>query len=99
MKNQKMNNKGLTLVELMVAVTISIVVIGAIWQFMLISARTYENQRNITELQQEVQQTMNHIENLVIDADRAVEFLSDEDNSTLEIYSATKVSKLTWNKP
>ena len=42
MKNQKMNNKGLTLVELMVAVAISVVVVGAIWQFMLISTRTYE---------------------------------------------------------
>ena len=99
MKNRK-NNKGFTLVELMVAITISVIVVGAIWQFMLISTRTYENQKTITDLQQEVQQTMNHIENIVIDADRAVEVVTDEPNETetMEVYSATKVSKLIWNK-
>ena len=97
MKNRK-NNKGFTLVELMVAVVISTIVIGAIWQFMLISTKSYDNQKQITDLQQEVQQTMNHVENILIDANRAVEFVTSGNTSTLEIYSANKISKLIWNQ-
>lgn len=98
-KNHKMDNRGLTLVELIVAVAISTVVIAAIWQFMLISTRSYQSQKTITDLQQEVQQTMNQAENLIIDVNRAVNYIAEPDatEKTLEAYSANKISKLIWN--
>ena len=74
MKNRKTDNRGMTLVEVLVAVVISTVVIGAIWQFMLVSTRSYDSQKTITDLQQEVQQPMNQVENLIIDADRAIDY-------------------------
>lgn len=93
-----MDNRGLTLVEMMVAVAISVIVIGAIWQFMLVSTRTYQSQKAITDLQQEVQQTMNHIENVVIEADRAAIFETDTTGATFKIYSFNKISEFIWNK-
>ena len=93
-----MDNRGLTLVELLVAIVISMVVIGAIWQFMLISTKSYDSQKTITDLQQEVQQTLNHVENLVIDADRAVDYRVEGTKKILEIFSSNKIGKLTWDQ-
>lgn len=98
MKNQKMDNRGLTLVEVLVAIVISTVVIGAIWQFMLISTRSYDSQKTITDLQQDVQQTMNQAENLIIDADRAIDYRETATERILEVFGSKKIGKLVWNQ-
>lgn len=82
------DNRGLTLVELIVTVAVSAIVVGAIWSFVLISSRSYESSKTEAELQQEVQQTMNHVQNLLIDTNKAVAyFYQEEDSSFTQISS------------
>lgn len=108
------DNRGLTLVELIVAVAISAVALGAIWQFVLVSTRSYESSKTEAELQQEVQQTMNQMQNLLIDTNRAVAYYyedganytqmnSDYDtpkdaSKRLEVYNDDTVAHLEWDK-
>lgn len=108
------DNRGLTLIELVVAVAISVVALGAIWQFVLVSTRSYESQTAEAELQQEVQQTMNQVQNLLIDTNRAVayyyeeggsykQFSNDYDNpqnasKRLEVYNDGTKAQLIWDK-
>lgn len=108
------DNRGLTLIELVVAVAISVIAVGAIWQFILVSTRAYESQKAESELQQEVQQTMNQMQNLLIDTNRAVAYYyedgadyvqlsSDYDapkdaSKRLEIYNDNTAAHLVWDK-
>lgn len=108
------DNRGLTLIELIVAVAISAIALGAIWQFVLVSTRSYENSKAEAELQQEVQQTMNQMQNLLIDTNRAVAYYyedganytqmnSDYDtpkdvSKRLEVYNDDTVAHLEWDK-
>lgn len=108
------DDRGLTLIELIVAVAISAVALGAIWQFLLVSTRSYEAQTAEAELQQEVQQTMNQVQNLLIDTNRAVAYYYEdgasytalnndydvpkEASKRLEIYNNETVAQLVWDK-
>jgi len=87
-RKKSRDNRGLTLVELIVTVAVSAIVVGAIWSFVLISSRSYESSKTEAELQQEVQQTMNHVQNLLIDTNKAVAyFYQEEDASFTQISS------------
>lgn len=107
----KKNNQGITLVEVLVAVAVSTIVVGAIWQFLLVSTRTYSAQKDTTDLQVEVQQAMNQMQNVIIDTNRAVVYSVDSGEigsdfaapvdageKVLEVYSSDKAGKLIWNK-
>lgn len=88
LNKKKRNNKGFTLVELIVTMAVSAIVIGAIWQFVLVSTRSYENSKADAELQQEVQQTMNQVQNLLIDTNKAVAYYYDESEDDSGVYKA-----------
>lgn len=75
--SKKRDNRGLTLVELIVAISISTILIGAAWQFVLTGTKSYNSQKSKVDMQMEVQQTMNQIENLVVDANRSIAYLVD----------------------
>lgn len=107
----KKNNQGITLVEVLVAVAVSTIVVGAIWQFLLVSTRTYSAQKDTTDLQVEVQQAMNQMQDVIIDTNRAVVYTVDSGEigsdfaapvdageKVLEVYSSDKAGKLIWNK-
>ena len=59
MRCQKLNNKGLTLVELIVAISIGVIVSGAIAALILFAIRTYRNESVNTSLQYELQTNIN----------------------------------------
>ena len=112
-KKMQADNRGLTLIELIVAISISMIVLGSIWQFIITSTKTYSSQKDNVDLQVEVQQTMNHLQNLFVDANRSVAYLvggQEVGNDSLHenaaaattkavnIYSDNKVGKIEWDK-
>ena len=63
----KKNNKGFSLVELIVVIAILAFVGGAIIAFMLTSFRSYQRVNVDSTLANEVQLTMNRLENMIMD--------------------------------
>lgn len=70
-KRRKVNNKGLSLVELVCAVAIFGVVVAAVGSVMVVSAQNYSKSTYEIDVQQEAQTTTNLIGNLIVDADTA----------------------------
>lgn len=72
------NNRGFSLVELIVAVSIATIVSAAIGALMVTSIRTYSNQNVLTGIQKEIQTTLNQV---VDSAESACWFYLDNDYS------------------
>lgn len=70
----KENNKGFTLIELIIALTIVTIVSVAVFSFAIVSSRTYQKQTKEVELQYESQLAMNQVQELLIDANRGVAY-------------------------
>jgi prepilin-type N-terminal cleavage/methylation domain-containing protein len=64
----KLNNKGLTLVELMIAMAIATIVIGSITYFMATSTKSYRKANDEITLQLEAQTILNQLNELIIEA-------------------------------
>ncbi len=64
----KLNNKGLTLVELMIAMAIASIVIGSITYFMAASTKSYRKANDEITLQLEAQTILNQLNELIIEA-------------------------------
>lgn len=105
-KKYQADNRGFTLIELIVAIAISAIVLGSVWQFIITGTKTYSSQKDNVDLQVEVQQTMNQLQNLIVDANRSIaceKTVSGEGESavevkTLNVYSSNKLSKIIWNQ-
>lgn len=69
------NNKGFTLVELLVSVVIFGVVLAAAFGFMLASAKSYNKVNDRLEIQNQSQAALNLIEEYVIDCNLGVSFV------------------------
>ena len=54
-KKIQTDNRGLTLIELVVALSICMIILGSIWQFIITSTKTYSSQKDNVDLQVEVQ--------------------------------------------
>ena len=54
-----MNNKGLSLVELLVALVISSIIIGGIYTLFVSQSKTYSKQEQVVEVQQNIRVAMN----------------------------------------
>lgn len=66
--DSKLNNKGLTLVELMIAMAIASIVIGSITYFMAASTKSYRKANDEITLQLEAQTILNQLNELIIEA-------------------------------
>lgn len=73
---KKLNNKGLTLVELVIAIAISTIVIGAAAMFLYNAERTYRVAEHAINLQMETQVLMEQLGNWVLDSNQ-VFFVND----------------------
>ena len=71
-KRKKMNNRGLTLIELVVTVAIISVFAGVVLLFMTTGAKTYSSTSSGAKVQMETQETFDRIEDLIIDTNRSV---------------------------
>ena len=70
----KKNNRGLTLVELIISIAISTIVVGAIASLMISGSQNYSSSKSETSLQMTAQETMSRISDLVVDANRNITY-------------------------
>lgn len=71
---RKLNNKGLTLMELICGIAILAIVTASVGSVMVVSARSYQRDSDEVSLQQEAQITANQIADLVIDSTAGVKY-------------------------
>lgn len=75
--SMKENNKGFTLIELVITLAIVAILSLAAFSFAIVSSRTYQKQTKDVEVQYESQLAMNQIQELLIDAGKAVSYSYD----------------------
>ncbi|MDE6663488.1 MAG: prepilin-type N-terminal cleavage/methylation domain-containing protein [Lachnospiraceae bacterium] len=80
------DNRGLTLVELLITVTILALVVAGAATFMLAGSRSFAKGSADSNVQGEAELAVNQIEDLVIDVNGGVDFTDDSDASTLTMY-------------
>lgn len=88
----KMKNKGLTLVELIVSIAVMAILGIGIGSFVYVSLQQYKSAHSEVDIQYEVQVTQNKIQDMLIDASRGVS-VSSSPNTTLYIYNYNEVEK------
>jgi prepilin-type N-terminal cleavage/methylation domain-containing protein len=88
------NNKGFTLVELIIAMAVSTIVIGSIASFMYYCTANYRRTNEETALQMEAQTIRNQLENLILEADN-VKF--DPATDTLRIKQSNNLYIISLN--
>lgn len=80
-RNLKENNKGFTLVELLVGIAVLAVVSGLIGAFLIFSTRTYGKVTDEADLQEDAQILLSQMDNYIIDTDSALRYYADESES------------------
>lgn len=65
----KLNNKGFSLIEIMLAVVVSTIVLGAITAMISFAARSSRETNERVELQNQVKDALNHIESYCMEAE------------------------------
>ena len=73
-KKEKINNKGFSLVELLVAVALVAVVGTAVFGFMTVGARTFTSTSSEVNLQSESQLAFNQMQDLIIDTAVGIDY-------------------------
>lgn len=74
MRKIRKNQKGFSLIELIVAMAILFIVSAAIFEFVIVASRHYQKETREVNLQYEAQLTMNQLQDLLIDATRGVTY-------------------------
>lgn len=80
----KANNKGFTLIELIISVSISIILLGTVASLLWQSSNYYRRSNEEVALQMEAQTILNQLKELIGEADN-VEYDSSSDPSLLSI--------------
>lgn len=88
----KMKNKGLTLVELIVSIAVMAILGIGIGSFVYVSLQQYKSAHSEVDIQYEAQVTQNKIQDMLIDASRGVS-VSSSPNTTLYIYNYNEVEE------
>lgn len=89
------NQKGFSLVELIVAIAIMAVVGGAVVGFCLSGTNSYKNVSNEIDLQYEAQLVINQLEDLLVDSSKGIGY--DSATNTLSIYNNEEAYDVVWN--
>ena len=102
---KKSNNKGFSLVELIVSLAIVMIVGGSIVSFLLAGSNSYASVITNTDLQEEAQLVVNQISDMVITAEKAVNFNNSakklevfNENEKYEIVFKDADMRLYYNK-
>ena len=66
------DNRGLTLIELIVTVAIIAIFSGVVVNFITIGSTSYQSTSKTTRVQMDAQEVLNEIQNLIIDTNRGV---------------------------
>ena len=82
------NNKGLSLIELIVAIAILAVAGVAILGFVMNTSSSYAKTNKEVKLQYEQQLAVNQVRDMIVESDKGIYF--DSASKTLAFYGATK---------
>lgn len=86
----KLNNKGFSLVELMLAIVISTIVFGAVTALIAFSSRSMRDTEARIELQNQAKDAMNHMESYGLESERAY---WDDSEKLLILFTDEKQAK------
>ncbi len=86
----KLNNKGFSLVELLIAIAVSTIVLGAVTAMIVYSSNSLRDTNARVEVQNQAKDAMNHIEGFCMEA---VYPHWDEDNNALLLFTDKKEAK------
>ena len=86
-----MNNKGFSLIELIISVAILTIITSAILGFIVTSSKSYGNVSEDVSLQQEAQLSLNQISDLIVDSTSGLKYYYN-DNEALTILSDADIS-------
>ena len=92
-KNILKDNRGLTLVEMLISFAILSMMMVAVFAFMSNMTTQYQNSNNEVTVQNEVQTLMQQLENYIIDANVDVEW----DGTNLYVLSDDEFCVITYN--
>jgi prepilin-type N-terminal cleavage/methylation domain-containing protein len=93
-RRRKHDNRGFTLVELVVVTAILAIVGAAVAGFLAVSTRSYKSVSSEVDLQTEAQVAMNQFQTLLMNAEAGVNF----SEKTIEIYNAKSRYVITWDE-
>lgn len=79
----KNDNRGFTLIELVICMVIFSIVVISVFGFMLASSRSYSTITNRLNLELDSQLAMNQMENYILDCNTNLYFIADADTDTL----------------
>lgn len=86
----KLNNKGFSLVELMLAIVISTIVFGVVTALIAFSSRSMRDTEARIELQNQAKDAMNHMESYALESERAY---WDDSQKLLILFTDEKEAK------
>ena len=90
------DNKGFSLIELVISIAIIMTISGSIVSFLLAGSNSYSSFISTAYLQQDATLVMNQISDIVISAEKSVNF--DTATDTLEVVNETEKYKISWDK-
>ena len=94
------DEKGYSLVEVLVVVMILAIVGAAILGFMVTSAKLFSGSKTEVDVQTEAQLTINWLNDVLVEAGHGVTYREEESSgrNILEIYNTENVFTITWMK-
>lgn len=95
----KADNRGLTLVELLIAVAITSVVAVAIFGFIIVGARSFSSTSSDISIQHEAQLVFNQLQDLLVDTAIGVDYMySDGANTDKIVFSDGEIPSTATEK-
>lgn len=90
-RKTKGNNKGFSMVELLIAIAISVILAGSVFSFMVVGSRAFSSNSAEVELQSESQLIANQLQDLLIDTAIGVEYFYNAGAGNVEITSDSEI--------
>ena len=84
--DEKLNNKGFSLVEMLIALTIGGIVLSALVVLIQSSVHNFTNQTAQAQLQSDADIALNQVENDIMEADMLIMYRSPDKNSGYDYY-------------
>lgn len=92
------DNKGFSLVEIILTILIMVIVGGAVVGFLIAGSNSYSAVSTDSDLQKESQITMNQLTDMIIDTSHALSVSDNTNETVLHIYNETFRYILTYKK-
>lgn len=89
------DNRGFSLIELVIGLALIMIVSGSIISFLIAGSSSYSSVVTTADLQKEAQLVMNQISDIVISADKQVDFVGS--TNTLEVTNKDAKYEISYN--